>query len=88
MAKEWAGKWALITGASAGIGVAFATLLASEGTHLVLTARRSERLENLAHKLQQAHGIRTEVVAADLARPEAPQVIYEFTRRKKSKSFS
>ncbi len=83
MAREWAGKWALITGASAGIGVAFASQLASEGTHLVLTARRRDRLEELAAKLQLAHGIRTEVVAADLARPEGPQEIYDFTKHKK-----
>jgi short-subunit dehydrogenase len=82
MAKEWAGKWALITGASAGIGVAFAEQLAAEGTHLVLTARRSNRLEELATRLRQAHGIRTEIVSADLARPEAPQAIFEFTKQK------
>jgi uncharacterized protein len=81
MQKEWQGKWALITGASAGIGVALANELATGGTHLVLTARRRDRLEELARNLGQRHGIRTAVVDADLAKPEGPTKIYEFTRQ-------
>jgi short-subunit dehydrogenase len=82
MANEWAGKWALVTGASAGIGVALATQLASEGTHLVLTARRKDRLEEFAQKLRTSYGIHTEAFAADLAQPAAPQQIYDFTKQK------
>ena len=82
MAKEWAGKWALVTGASAGIGMALATQLASEGTHLVLTARRQARLDSLAEKLISVHRIRIEVFATDLAQPAAPQQIYDYTRQK------
>ncbi len=82
MRQEWKGKWALVTGASSGIGVEFARQLAAGGTNLVLTARRLERLEELAGSLQQSHGVRTEVFAADLARAEAPQQIYEFTKGK------
>ncbi len=82
MAKEWAGKWALVTGASAGIGVALAKQLAAEGTNLVLTARRLDRLEEIAQKLRSSHGIRIEVLAADLAQSSGPQQIYDFTRQR------
>src|SRR5271165_4433442 len=82
MHKDWQGKWALVTGASAGIGVALATQLAEGGTHLVLTARRRDRLEELSGKLKAAHGIQTEVFDADLAQPETPEKIYAFTKQK------
>lgn len=76
---KWAGKWALVTGASAGIGLALAEQLASGGTHLVLTARRTDRLEKLAADLSARHKIRAEFFAADLTRPDAPAQIYAFT---------
>jgi uncharacterized protein len=82
VAKEWQGKWALVSGASAGIGVALAQELAAGGTHLVLTARRQDRLEELARRLSKNHSIQTQVVAADLARTEAPIEIFEFTRQR------
>jgi uncharacterized protein len=82
MSGPWAGKWALVTGASAGIGVALARELATGGTNLVLTARRKDRLEQLAQELSAAHKIRTEVFAADLAHQNAPQEIFTFTLAK------
>jgi short-subunit dehydrogenase len=80
--STWSGKWALVTGASAGIGKALAEALAGGGTNLVLTARRSDRLNELARNLSAAHKIRTEIFAADLVQPDAPQKIFDFTRER------
>jgi uncharacterized protein len=82
MESDWQGKWALVTGASAGIGLALATQLAAGGTHLVLTARRRDRLEALSNKLETAHNIQVEIFAADLAQPHSPEEIYSFIKRK------
>src|SRR5580658_2767799 len=79
---QWRGKWALITGASAGIGTELAKILAAGGTNLVLTARRRDRLEQLSSELRAKHGVQIEIVPADLARPEAPGEIYAFTTNK------
>jgi len=79
---NWRGKWALITGASAGIGVAFAKELAFGGTNLVLTARRKDRLEELARSLAANYKINTQVIAADLADSNAPEKIFAFTKEK------
>ncbi|MGA3264276.1 MAG: SDR family oxidoreductase [Terracidiphilus sp.] len=76
--QEFNGKWALVTGASAGIGVALARELAGHGARLILTARRRERLETLAAELR-ARGTEVRIVAADLNDPAAPERIYAAT---------
>lgn len=60
------GGWAVITGASDGIGRAIAEALAANGMSLVLVARRQEVLNEIAAELQTQHGIKTHVVSADL----------------------
>jgi uncharacterized protein len=72
------GRWALVTGASAGIGVALARELARCGAKLILTARRKERLEVLAAELT-AKGTEVRIVTADLMDPGAPQAIFDAT---------
>lgn len=58
---------ALITGASSGIGKTFAGFLAERGYDLILVARRRERLQSIADELSSVHGVRTEVLTADLS---------------------
>jgi uncharacterized protein len=73
------GPWAVVTGASDGIGRAFARHLAGEGLHLVLVARRDAALQALADELRQAYGVDCRVLALDLSSPEALAQLAEAT---------
>ncbi len=73
MIDQYAERWALITGASSGIGKEFAQFLAARGMHLILTARRENLLNELAEDLDRRHGTQTIVFAGDLSENDVPQ---------------
>lgn len=66
-------KTALITGASSGIGLEFANLLAKDGYHVVLTARNEKRLSEIANELKAKHGVDVTVLAKDLSLTDAAE---------------
>ena len=72
-----AGKTALVTGASSGLGVDFARELAQRGCALVLVARREDRLKQVQAELQGQYGVKVMVVTLDLGDPQAPQMLYD-----------
>ncbi len=73
------GPWALVTGASSGIGEEYARRLAAQGFNLVLVARRQGRLELLAQKLENQSQIQTRVIVADLSKSDCLDLIIEGT---------
>lgn len=72
---KWLNKIAIITGASSGIGAATARTLASHGLHVILVARRQERLEQLASEIRLSGG-QADVLAADLSQESERQRVY------------
>ncbi len=75
--RERYGDWALVTGASAGIGAEFARALAREGLSVVLTARREDRLRGLADELEKSFNVAARVVPVDLAEPDGPDQLVD-----------
>jgi short-subunit dehydrogenase len=69
--RERYGRWALVAGASEGLGEQFARQLAARGLDLVLIARRGEMLRDLANDIARAHAVEVRGVALDLAGPDA-----------------
>jgi short-subunit dehydrogenase len=76
------GQTALITGASGGIGEAFARQLAAQGMHLILVARSEDKLQALASEIRQRNGVNVAVIAADLGQADAAGTIYAETQRR------
>jgi short-subunit dehydrogenase len=81
--REGTGRTALITGASAGIGIELARVFAENGFDVVLTARREHRLRTVAAAIERDFGVKAQVVAADLADATAPSRLYEEIERRK-----
>lgn len=73
------GPVALVTGASSGIGAAFAEQLAMRGLDLILVARRTQRLEELQIRLGKEYGIKVTPISADLAQPDAAAKLLQAT---------
>lgn len=72
-----AGKTALITGASSGIGQELAKLFAKDGYNLVLVARNDEKLNQLAEEFKENYGVETNVISKDLSRENVAQEVYD-----------
>lgn len=74
---ELGGRWALVTGASSGLGVDFAHELAQRRMNLVLVARREARLREVKAELEAQHDVNAAVISRDLAPLEAPRELYD-----------
>jgi len=76
-------KTALITGASSGIGLEFARLFAHDHYNLVITARRKKKLRDIAQQLENDYAVNVTVIPLDLAKPDAPDELYNSIKEKK-----
>lgn len=75
-------EYAIVTGASSGIGLEFSKLLAKKGYNLVLVARRTDRLEKLKAEILLTDKIDIQLVSMDLSEKEAPNELLAFTKKK------
>ena len=75
-------SYALITGASSGIGLEISNLLAEKGFNLVLTARREDKLREQAQKISDKYKVNVDFISSDLSDERAPKDIYDFCEQK------
>lgn len=78
----YSGKWAMITGASSGIGKAYVERFAKEGANLILIARGQQALEQLAQEMRIQAGVEVLVIAKDLSLQNSPQEIFDEVKEK------
>lgn len=74
------GKYALVTGASSGLGADFARNLAARGCNLLLVARREDLLRSVQEELRTRYGVAVDMLPLDLTAPDAPQTLYDWTK--------
>jgi short-subunit dehydrogenase len=75
-------KYALVTGASSGIGYELAKLFAEDGKNIVVVARSQDRLEKLKTEIENKSGTKVIVLVKDLSKPDAPQEIFSELEKK------
>jgi hypothetical protein len=73
-------QYALITGATSGIGLQLAKIMAEKGHHLILVARRINLLQDLKVSLEETYGVKVEIRCSDLSIPGETQALYEFCK--------
>ena len=73
---DYSTQTVLITGASSGLGEQFARALASKGARVVLVARRESRLRAIAHSIEVAYGVQTDIIQCDLSRENAGDTLF------------
>ena len=76
------GKYALITGATSGIGYELAKLFAKDGYNLVIVSRSEENLQSTSNELSQKYGIKVITLSKDLSQPHAPFEVYDEIKAK------
>jgi short-subunit dehydrogenase len=74
-------KYALITGASSGIGYEFANLFAKDGANIVITARNEKKLLNIKNMIEKEYNVKVFTISKDLVKTESPEEIYEQLKR-------
>jgi short-subunit dehydrogenase len=81
---DFTGRWVVVTGASSGLGEAFAHELARRGAHLVLVARRERRLQELCRELERSYGNQADLVALDLSEADAAERLFRVATNARS----